>query len=86
LLRLAVVHQRRRATIHTCELNAELVWPCVRCHWFRLVAGSQEVVTSVTRELTAGENTAVSSLLTGEPGDPTVSYSGAELGNRMGCA
>jgi hypothetical protein len=44
------------------ELNVELVWPRVRCHRFRLVAGSQVVVTSVTGELTAGENAVVSSL------------------------
>jgi hypothetical protein len=54
--------QRRRVVMHAGELNAELVWPRVRYHRLRLVAGSRVVVISVTEELTTGENAAVSSL------------------------
>jgi hypothetical protein len=48
--------------MHADELNVELVWPRVRNHRLRLIAGSRVVVTSVTGELTAGEYAIVSSL------------------------
>jgi hypothetical protein len=62
LLRPVAVRQHYRAAMHADELNAELVWPRVRYHRLRLITGSRVVVTSVTRELTAGEYAVVSSL------------------------
>jgi hypothetical protein len=45
LLRLAAVRQCRHATMRAGELNAKLVWPHVRHHRLRLLAGSRLVVT-----------------------------------------
>jgi hypothetical protein len=47
--------------MHAGKIDAELVWPHAKRPRLRLVAGNRVVVTSVTRELTAGENAAVSS-------------------------
>jgi hypothetical protein len=45
--------------MHAGELDAELIWPHARHPQLRLVTGNRVVMTSVTGELTAGENAAM---------------------------
>jgi hypothetical protein len=85
LLRPTAVCQRRHATMHPGDLNVELVRPRVTHHWLRLVAGSRVVVTPSPGSSPPARTPLCPPYVCDRwARGPTVSHSGAELGESRG--